>query len=201
MRWRLKSLRITTRRAVAPVTANVSGTATSMGDYHVGVGWANMDSTKFSSTPAFNSVTQLSVYRGSSGDVVLNIPRRELRGEMDWYETTGTGSESDAFQSCGTGFVSIYLNSGFTTSVTHVYIEGVIEFQDRIDSSVSFALKKHIAEPPCAVVDDEKSVSACDFPVACGELREYGCQGCAARKCKRSCYLVRFEEKAGLAEA
>jgi hypothetical protein len=137
-RWRLLSLTIRTFRAVMPVTVvNSSSSFQSAGDYHVAIGWIDTDNTTVSSTPNHNSLTQFSRFKASSGDCVLKIPRNELHGLADWYLCDTTGTPPDALQSPGTAFVSVYLNTGFNTSVTHVYFEGVVEFMDRLDSTVS----------------------------------------------------------------
>jgi hypothetical protein len=125
------------------------GTFESAGDLMVGVAYIAVDSTKLSSTPSWNSLTQLPLFRADRDRVSLTVAPVELnKTQLKWYETTSTGSESDAFQSPGTAFVAVYLNSGFTTSVVHVFIEGEIIFRDRIDSSVAFYVPRHIFQTP-----------------------------------------------------
>jgi len=159
--WRMNALRVKIFSASQPVALWTSQRESGPG-LVLGLGYTAIDPTKFSSTPSWNSATQLPIYNmGPAIGTSISVPLAELRRTtVPWLETTSTGSESEAFQSAG----SLYYGNLMPTATADGYdiqllLEGEIEFRDRIDNAVSV-----FTQP---VVDPDEKSCGCDDSSDC----------------------------------
>ncbi len=173
LHWRLTRLRIRLLAANMPGSVYNSGYQ-SVPDAVLGVGFIALDSTKLTSTPSWNSASQLAFFNAESvlkGETRLAVPLRELRKTtVPWLETTSTSSESEAFQEAGTVWYGNYTNTGAASgSIYHLLLEGVVQFRDRVDNSVSFALglsANPLPHPLAVTAEEEEEKYAVVTPPA-----------------------------------
>ncbi len=154
--WRMNSLKVKIFSGTLPVSIYNAGYQAGA-DLALAVGFTAIDYTKFTSTPSWNSATQMPVFNmgPAHGPVAIAVGQKDLRKiTVPWLETTSTGSESEAFQSAGVVYHGTYVSTATTAGyLIHVMFEGEVEFRDRIDNSVSLFSQGSV-ERPAAEADE-----------------------------------------------
>lgn len=167
LHWRLNHLHARISSGTLPVSVYNAGYVAGA-DCMLGLGFSAVDYTKFTSTPSWNSATQLPLFRMGAANqgCALRVQQRDLRKTtVPWLETTNTGSESEAFQSAGVLWHGNYVSTATTAGyLCHVILEGEVEFRDRADNSVTLFKRLLIAETSQEDKEEEKewAVAASD---------------------------------------
>lgn len=155
--WRMNSLKVRIFAGSQPVSIYNAGRESGP-DCTLGVGFTAVDVTKFTSTPSWNSATQLPLFAMGPAceGATMVVPHAELRRTtVPWLETTATGSESEAFQDAGSLYYGNICSTGSSPGYyVNVLLEGEVEFRDRVDNAVSLFLNEHKSDDSdCCVVD------------------------------------------------
>ncbi len=168
--WRLNRLRVYSFVDVAGSAA--SSVATSGANAQLGilpvyhwVSYWGVDHTKVGTTSMVLS-SQFPCFKIANGyqQNRFTVPQKELRNlSVPWFETTTTGSESEALQTAGlvTCGVQINYDTSFYTSIGNAsltifcIIEGECEFRDPIDSSIAVLFP---SSRPAPEESDDESV-------------------------------------------
>ncbi len=165
--WRLNAVRVRAFSGSQPVSYYQAGHTTGS-DLAIGLGYVAVDTTKFTSTPSWNSATQFPNWVcGPAKGCSLTVPKSELRKTtVPWFETTSTSSESEAFQCAGSLWYGTYAATATTTGyIIHLVIEGEVEFRDRIDNSVAL-LTQSMSQSDEKKEDDFDDAPILPVPVA-----------------------------------